>query len=376
MLIITGNDLTLHDFMKVARKKEAVTLSSEAKTKINQSNQWIRALVKSNKTVYGVNTGFGKMSDVIISKDNLADLQIKLLKSHACGVGKHFSEEIVRGMMLLRVNALAKGYSGIRLVVLEQIIAYLNHDIIPAIPEQGSLGASGDLAQLSHMGLTLVGLGEVYYQKRLMPTQEALALAELKPLAGLQAKEGLSLINGTQAMTAVGAIVLYDAIKLAKLADIASALSLEALLGVKEAFDERIHQVRGQNGQIKVAENIHFLCRNSTYLSSQGEIRVQDAYSLRCIAQVHGASRDVLEYVKSKVEIEMNAATDNPLIFGPDTVISGGNFHGQPLALPFDFLKVALCELGSISERRIERLVNPSLNGGLPAFLASSPGLN
>ncbi|MGD9605609.1 MAG: histidine ammonia-lyase [Bacilli bacterium] len=376
MVIITGNDLSLIDFMKVVRENEQVSLSEDAIVRINKSNQWIKSIVAKNETVYGINTGFGKMSDVIISKDNLEALQIKLLKSHACGVGKHFPEEAVRGLMLLRINALAKGYSGIRLTVLEQIMDYLNYHIIPVIPEQGSLGASGDLAQLSHMGLTLVGLGEVYYKKQIMATKDALSLVGLKPLPNLEAKEGLSLINGTQAMMAIGAIALYDAINLAKLADIASALTLEALLGVKDAFDDLIHQVRGQQGQIKVASNIRKLCEESTYLTTQGQIRVQDAYSLRCISQVHGASRDALAYIKEKVEIEMNAATDNPLIFGEDKVISGGNFHGQPVALPFDFLKIALCELGSISERRIERLVNPQLNGGLPAFLASKPGLN
>ncbi len=376
MVVINGNDLNLDGFIRVARHHELVVLSDEAIIKIKSSNEEIKTILKSGKTVYGINTGFGKMSDIVISQDHLTQLQFKLLKSHACGVGPHFNEEVVRGIMLLRVNALAKGYSGVRLEVLEQIILYLNQNLIPAIPEQGSLGASGDLAQLSHMGLTLLGYGEVYYQGKLIPTKDALNLLEIKPLSFLEAKEGLSLINGTQAMMAVGAITLFDAWDLLKLADIASALSLEALLGVKDAFHENVHLARGHEGQIATAEHIRRLIENSTFVTKQGEIRVQDAYSLRCLAAVHGASRDALNYITEKVEIEMNAATDNPLIFGSDLVISGGNFHGQPVALPFDFLKIALCELGSISERRIERLVNPQLNQGLPAFLATNPGLN
>jgi len=376
MIKITGQDLTLHSFMRVVRFFEKIELSEEATSKVEEANRRIKAIIGSGKTVYGVNTGFGKMSDVAISKADLRLLQENLLKSHACGVGEHFNEEVVRGIMLLRINALAKGYSGIRLKTLNQLMIYLNERIVPAIPEQGSLGASGDLAQLSHMGLTLLGLGEVYYENRLMPTSEALVKANLQPLSGLEAKEGLSLINGTQAMTSVGAITVYDAINLAKTADIAGALSFEALNGIRDAFFEEVHSVRGQIGQMTVAKNIRRLTEGSGYSTAQGEIRVQDAYSLRCLAQVHGASRDALDYVKAKVEIEMNAATDNPLVFSEDSVISGGNFHGQPLALAFDFLKIAISEFASISERRIERLVNPNLNGGLPAFLAKDPGLN
>jgi len=303
-------------------------------------------------------------------------LHENLLKSHACGVGKHFNEEVVRGIMLLRINALSKGFSGIRLEVINQLITYLNKNIIPAIPEQGSLGASGDLAPLAHMGLTLLGLGEVYYNNQLMPTSEALNIANINPIEKLLAKEGLSLINGTQAMTSVGAITLYDALNLVKLADIASAMSLEALYGIKDAFNEEVHKARGHIGQITSARNIRKLTENSEYLKDPCQSRVQDAYSLRCIAQVHGASRDSFNYILEKVEIEMNAATDNPLIFEDDLVISGGNFHGQPVALSFDFMKIAISELASISERRIERLVNPQLSYGLPAFLVAHPGIN
>ncbi|NLD26095.1 MAG: histidine ammonia-lyase, partial [Acholeplasmataceae bacterium] len=293
-----------------------------------------------------------------------------------CGVGRHLNEETVRGIMLLRINALAKGFSGIRLKTVEQLLLYLNENIIPAIPEQGSLGASGDLAPLAHMGLSLLGEGEVYYQGKLMKTIDALNFAGIKPLPELEAKEGLSLINGTQVMTAIGAFALFDGLDLLKTADIAGSLTLEALLGIRDAFDPEIHDARGQKGQIKAAKNIRELTKESTYLTYQGEARVQDAYSLRCMAQVHGASRDALDYVLEKVEIEMNAATDNPLLFDDDLVISGGNFHGEVLAQAFDFLKIALSEIANISERRIERLVNPALNCGLPAFLTPNPGLN
>jgi histidine ammonia-lyase len=375
-IIVDGNHLTLVDFMKIVRHKEKVLLSEEAIHQIDHSHDIIKQVIEEGRTVYGVNTGFGKLSDVAISKSQLSKLQENLLKSHACGVGHHFSEEIVRGMMLLRVNALAKGYSGIRRKVINQLIDYLNLGIIPQIPEQGSLGASGDLAPLSHMALTLLGLGEVEYQRKVMPTKEALLLAGLSPLDKLVAKEGLSLINGTQAMTSVGAIALYDAIELSKLADIAGALSLEALRGITDAFFDKIHIARGHSGQISSASNILNLVKNSKQVTRQGELRVQDAYSLRCMAQVHGATKDALDYILHKVEIEMNAATDNPLVFDIDHIISGGNFHGQPMAIAFDFMKVAIAELGSISERRIERLVNPHLSEGLPAFLVADCGLN
>jgi histidine ammonia-lyase len=375
-IIVDGNHLTIVDFMKIVRNKEKVILSDEAINQIDHSHDVIKHIIDEGRTVYGVNTGFGKLSDVAISKSQLSKLQENLLKSHACGVGPSFDEEVVRGIMLLRVNALAKGFSGIRRKVIDQLINYLNLGINPIIPEQGSLGASGDLAPLSHMGLTLLGLGEVEYQNKVMPTLDALKMAGLEPLDKLVAKEGLSLINGTQVMTAVGAITLYDAIELSKLSDIAGALSLEALRGITDAFSDKIHKARGHIGQILSAENILELVKHSKNVTRQGQLRVQDGYSLRCMAQVHGASKDALEYILQKVEIEMNAATDNPLVFDIDHVISGGNFHGQPMAIAFDFMKVAIAELASISERRIERLVNPQLSEGLPAFLVADGGLN
>jgi histidine ammonia-lyase len=372
---INGYDLNLEAFVRVARHHEKAELTEEAKVRITSAQEKISRILDSDRKIYGINTGFGKMSDLVITRSELSHLQHNLLKSHACGVGKHLNEETVRGIMLLRINALAKGYSGIRLQTVEQLLLYLNENIIPAIPEQGSLGASGDLAPLAHMGLSLLGEGEVYYQNKLMPTSEALQLAGIMPLSELEAKEGLSLINGTQVMAAIGALALYDGIDLLKTADIAGSLTLEALLGIRDAFSPEIHQVRGQIGQINSAQNIRTLTEGSSYLTNQGEVRVQDAYSLRCLAQVHGASRDALEYVLDKVGIEMNAATDNPLLFA-DQVISGGNFHGEVLAQAFDFLKIALSEIANISERRIERLVNPALNCGLPPFLTPNPGLN
>lgn len=376
MTIFIKDFLKIEDFINVVRYKAKVQLSDEAIKRIISANNKIEEIIKSDLIVYGVNTGFGKLCDTLISKDELAKLQSNLLMSHACGVGKHLNEEIVRGMMLLRVNALSKGYSGIRLEVINLLIELLNKEIYPAIPEKGSLGASGDLAPLSHMALVLIGEGDVYYQNKLMSSKEALNLLNIVPLTHLASKEGLSLINGTQAMTSIGAITVYDAISLTKKADIIGALSLEALYGVKDAFDEKVHLVRGHEGQINAASNIRKITKNSEYLTKQGDLVVQDAYSLRCMPQVHGASRDALAFVLKKVEIEMNAVTDNPLIFSGNEVISGGNFHGQPVALAFDFMKIALAELANISERRLERLVNPSLSLGLPPFLVANPGLN
>lgn len=377
MVIILGEGrLSLDDFIKIAREKAKVSLSEKAKERLSIANKSIKNIVAKSKIVYGVTTGFGKLSDIIIENENLEKLQENLLKSHACGVGPYFNEEVVRGMMLLRINALIRGYSGVRIEVVEKLIEFLNNNIIPVVYEQGSLGASGDLAPLAHMSLPLIGLGEVMFEGKIYKTNEILKQKNLKPLKNLEAKEGLSLINGTQAMTAVGALTLYDSLKLAKLADLALALSLEALQGIKCAFDPRIHEIRGQIGQIKSASNIRKLTEASEYLTKQGVLRTQDAYSLRCGAQVHGASLDAFMYVKEKLEIEMNAATDNPLVFNDEEVISGGNFHGQIMAQAFDFLKIAISELANISERRLERLVNPLLNEGLPAFLVAHSGIN
>ncbi len=377
MVLLNGNGLQLETFIRVARMHENVAISKEQKELVNQANQFVRNVVESEKPVYGINTGFGKLSDVPIDKKDTAKLQQNLLKSHACGVGEPFSEEIVRGMMVLRVNALVRGNSGIRLVVLEKLVEMLNKNVIPVVFEQGSLGASGDLAPLSHMSLPIIGLGECFYNGKRMTTTEAFELAAVQPIDHLEAKEGLSLINGTQAMTSVGAIVLYDSIRLMQLANVSLSMTMEALQGIIEAYHEKVHQVRGHIGQLEVAAAVRNHLLNSPNITHQGEKRVQDAYSIRCAPQVHGATWDALMFIKSKVEIELNAVTDNPIILTDEGVaISAGNFHGQPLALPFDYLGIALSELANISERRIERLVNPQLSEGLPAFLLSNPGLN
>ena len=377
MIILDGNSLTLEKFISVARFKEEVTISEDSRKLVEKARKFVDQVVESEKPVYGINTGFGKLSDVPVSKNDVSKLQENLLMSHACGVGSPFTDEIVRGMMVLRINALIKGHSGVRMETLDKLVELLNKDVCPVVFEKGSLGASGDLAPLSHMSLPLIGKGEVYYQGKRMNTIDALIKAEILPLEGLKAKEGLSLINGTQAMTSVGAITLYDAMHLIDMANIGLSLTMESLKGIVNAFDPRVHDVRGQLGQIEIAKRVRNIIEGSKNLTEQGEVRVQDAYSIRCAPQVHGASLDALDFVKQKIEIEMNAVTDNPIVFTEDGMaISAGNFHGQPLALVFDYLGIAIAELANISERRLERLVNPQLNCGLPAFLVKNPGIN
>ncbi len=377
MIILDGNSLDLEMFIKVARFKEKVVISDNSKSLVLKARNFVDDVVESERIVYGINTGFGKLSDVPIEKENVSELQKNLLMSHACGVGSPFSDEIVRGMMVLRINALIKGYSGVRLKTLNKLVEMLNKDVCPVVFEKGSLGASGDLAPLSHMSLPIIGLGEVYYKDKRMDTMDAFNKAEILPLDALKAKEGLSLINGTQAMTSVGAIVVYDALKLSKLSNIALSLTMESLNGIIDAFDERVQFVRGHFGQIEIAKEVREYLKGSKNISSQGKLRTQDAYSIRCAPQVHGATLDALNFVKEKIEIEMNAVTDNPIIFTDDSeVISAGNFHGQPLAMPFDYLGIAISEIASISERRLERMVNPALSNGLPAFLINGSGIN
>src|SRR5690625_2701328 len=324
--------------------------------------------------MYGINTGFGKFSDVIIAEKDLADLQLNLIRSHACGVGEPFSEAISRTMMLLRANTLLRGYSGARVEVVEQLIRFINANIHPVIPEQGSLGASGDLAPLAHLTLALIGEGEVFYEGERMATKDALQRANIEPIT-LEAKEGLALINGTQAMTAVGIIAYLEMEKLLYQSELIASMTLEGLEGIIDAFHKSLHEARGHKEQIEVAERIRDLLNDSKLINRQCEKRVQDAYSLRCNPQVIGASWQTFYYLKDILQTEMNAVTDNPLIFSDDdAVISGGNFHGQPVALAMDFLKIGIAELANIAERRIERLVNPQLND-LPPFLIPSPGL-
>ncbi|HRS64570.1 MAG TPA: aromatic amino acid lyase, partial [Spirochaetia bacterium] len=359
-LEITGQNLTIKDVVTTARYGRSVALSEAAIKRIEQSRSIVDRCVDESLIRYGITTGFGKFSDVVISKENNTLLQKNLVMSHAVGVGNPLPEEVVRAMMLLRVNALAVGNSGIRCETVNALINFLNRGITPVVPEKGSLGASGDLAPLSHIAIALCGMGEVYYAGKRMPAEEALKLADIKPVV-LTAKEGLALINGTQCMTGIGALAVFDARKLMLTADVIAALTVQALKGITDAFDERIHRARGQKGQIECAEHMRELLKGSRLVTRQGEERVQDAYVLRCIPQIHGASRDAVGYVLDVINRELNAVTDNPLIFvnendpsGGD-ILSGGNFHGQPVALAMDFLGIALSELANVSERRIER---------------------
>ena len=376
-LLIGNKKLTLEDLINVTRNEYEVKISDEAKERIAIARELVDKYVDEGKVSYGITTGFGKFSDSIISKEETATLQRNLIISHACGVGNPLPIDQARGVMLLRVNNLIQGHSGIRQKVVSLLVEMINKGVTPYIPEKGSLGASGDLAPLSHMVLVMLGLGKAYFKGELYSGEEALKHAGIKPIKNLSSKEGLALINGTQVMTSIGAHTVYDAINLMKHLDVAASLSMEALNGIICAFDPKIQEVRGHLGQINTAKNVIKILKNSTSITKQGELRTQDPYSLRCIPQIHGASKDALNYIRDKVEIEMNAVTDNPIIFPEENeVLSGGNFHGQPMALPFDFLGIALSEMANISERRLERLVNPSLNNGLPAFLVENGGVN
>lgn len=372
---IKGDGLNFSQFSAVVFDKTPVELDDKAIKQMQASRNFVKRLIKNRKMVYGITTGFGKLCNHFINTDQASKLQHHLIQSHACGVGEPLSEPVVRGMMLLRINALAKGYSGIRPSTVQALVTLLNKEVCPVIPSQGSLGASGDLVPLAHMCLPLLGKGEVIYQGKRRPSLEVLKNIGLSPLK-LEAKEGLAFINGTQMMCSIGALSVIMAKKILLAADIISAMTLEALEGIPHALHARLHQVRGQSGQMVTADNLLKLLEGSMCVTGPGEKRVQDAYSLRCIPQVHGASKDAFHYVENVLLREMNAATDNPLLFADEEeVISGGNFHGQPLALALDFLTMAIAEIANISERRTERLVNPQLSG-LPPFLARDGGLN
>ena len=374
MITLTGESLTLEQMKDVLYRKQKVNASDKSMEAVQKSREAVERIVAESRVVYGITTGFGKFSDVLIDKDDVQDLQLNLIRSHACGIGEPFPVVVAKAMVLLRANALLKGYSGIRPLVIEKLLELVNKDIIPVIPQQGSLGASGDLAPLSHLALVLIGEGEVFYKGNRMDSLEALQQEAILPVT-LEAKEGLALINGTQAMTAMGVVGYLEAEQLAHESELIASMTIEGLNGIIDAFAEEVHVARGYKQQIDTAARIRRYLSDSLLTTQQGELRVQDAYSLRCIPQVHGASWQVLDYVKEKLEIEMNAATDNPLIFdNGEKVISGGNFHGQPIAFAMDFMKIAVAELANISERRIERLVNPQLND-LPAFLSPEPGL-
>jgi len=375
-LLIDGETLTIQDVYEIAFERKRVFLHPEASKRMSRSRSVIETIVNEDRAVYGVSTGFGKLSDVHIGQDQITPLQHNLVRSHASGVGDPFSEEECRALMLLRANVLAKGLSGARPVVAERLCDLLNHHIYPVVPCRGSVGASGDLAPLAHLALVLIGEGEVFSESTKISGREALEAIGVPPL-DLRAKEGLALLNGTQATLATGLIRWRRGKQLLDMADLAAAMSLEALKGSPVAFDARIHQARPHPGQLQVAERLSRFLRESEIRQSHIDCgRIQDAYSLRCVPQVHGPVRECLEYVYSVATVEINSATDNPLVFADaGEVLSGGNFHGQSLGLAFDFLAISLSVLANISERRIERLLNPEY-GDLPPFLADHPGLN
>ena len=414
-LPINGNDLTLSDVADVVYSRRPVLLAPDARERVEAARAVVEELLANDQVAYAINTGVGKLSDVRIAPEQIRDLQVNLLRSHAVGVGEPLSEAEVRAMILLRANSLAKGHSGVRPVVIDTLCLLLNRGVHPVVPSQGSVGASGDLAPLSHLALALIGEGEAFYcdtkskrprragdpAARRISAKEALQRADMKPLV-LEAKEAISLINGTQAMVAVGSLALLAAQTMVDTADVVGAITTDALRGTDVAFDPRIQQVRPHPGQAQTAKNLCRMLDGSEIREShRGCGKVQDAYSLRCMPQVHGAVRDALDYCARVLEIEMNSAVDNPLVFAGASktkepladartgvrigvsgdhvqgdILSGGNFHGEPVAFALDFLGIALTALAGISERRVDRLVNPYLNEGLPPFLASGAGLN
>lgn len=381
---IDGETLTIEDIVNVSRFNATVKISKKATEKVKRTREALGNMVKGGQTIYGVNTGFGALSNMRIALQDLDKLQTSLIRSHSTGIGKPLSTEIVRALMLLRANTLAKGYSGIRLETLETLVEMLNKGVHPVVPAKGSVGASGDLAPLSHMILVLIGEGKAEYKGQIISGKEAMEKAGIKPIR-LEFKEGVALNNGTQLMTAIASLTVHDAENLLKAAEIAAALSLEALRGVSDAFNEKIHMIRPHAGQVTTAKNIRELIAGSKLVQTGKEAlmrkqRSHDPYSLRCIPQVLGTVRDALAYVRKIVEIEINSATDNPLVFAEDGIcLSGGNFHGQPISLAMDLLGIALTIVGNISERRIAMMLDEKVNEGLPAFLISSKkkaGLN
>ncbi|MCY0887544.1 MAG: histidine ammonia-lyase [Alicyclobacillaceae bacterium] len=372
-IVLNGESLTLSDLEKIARQDIPVEITEDTWRRVEVSRERIEQRIAAGDVVYGVTTGFGKLADVPIPANQVASLQINLLRSHAMGVGAPLPRDAVRALLALRLNALVKGFSGIRKETLQLLQACLNRGVHPVIPSQGSLGASGDLAPLAHMALVLIGEGRAEFSGEIMPGGAALQKAGLTPVR-LGAKEGLALINGTQAMTSVGALATLEAERVGRFADAALSLTMEALCSIGDAFLPNLHATRPHLHQGVVAERVLRYLDGSTRITRQGEVRVQDAYSIRCAPQVHGASWQAWDYVQKQVTIEMNAVTDNPIVLEDGRVLSGGHFHGQPMALSFDFLKLAVAEWASISERRTERLVNPQLSGLAP-FLAKNAGL-
>jgi histidine ammonia-lyase len=374
--VMVGEPLAIADVVRVARDGATATLSSGARDRMQRSRDYIERLVAEGRTVYGVTTGFGKLASERIAPADARQLQRNLIVSHAMGVGEPLADEVVRAMLLLRAQSLAFGNSGNRVEVVELLIQLLDRGVTPIVPSQGSVGASGDLAPLAHVALTLIGEGHARVRDQVLPSARALELVGLAPLV-LEAKEGLALINGTQAMTAIGALVVHDAQAFAAVADIAAAMSLEALRGTRAPFDPRVTRIRPHPGAIAAAANVLRISADSPIHASHADCdKVQDAYSLRCVPQVHGASRDALTHVAEVITREINAVTDNPLVFPEDDhVVSAGNFHGQPVAVAMDYAKVAIAELANIAERRVEHMLDPAVSG-LPAFLARQGGLH
>ncbi|QQR47671.1 histidine ammonia-lyase [Myxococcus xanthus] len=375
-ILIDGDTLKLEEILQVARNEATVELSPDAATRVRASRALVDRVAAGDTPAYGINTGFGTLAEVRIDKKDLRDLQRNLILSHACGVGTPLPLPEARALLLLRCNVLAKGYSGIRMETLALALDMLNRDVVPVVPERGSVGASGDLAPLAHLALVFIGEGEAFYQGQRMPAKQALDRAGLQPVV-LEAKEGLALVNGTQAMCAVGTLLQLRAESLADIADVAGAMTLEGLLGSHKPFIPEIHDVRAHPGQKDVAAHLRRILVDSELVESHVNCsKVQDPYSLRCMPQVHGAAREGIAFSRRILEVEVNSATDNPLVFADtERIVSGGNFHGQPISLAMDVVAMALTQLSSISERRVEQLVNPSLSN-LPAFLAKNSGLN
>ncbi len=375
-LLLDGETLSLEEIREVAGGRVQVELAPEALARVERSRALVDRVAAGEAPAYGINTGFGTLAEVRIDRNDLKALQRNLLVSHAAGVGQPLPLAEGRALLLLRCNVLAKGFSGIRPRTLQLALDMLNRDVVPVVPDRGSVGASGDLAPLAHLALVLIGEGEAFYGGERMPGGEALKRAGLAPVV-LEAKEGLALVNGTQAMCAVGTLALLRAEALAEAADLAGAMTVEGLLGSHRPFLAAIQAARPHPGQIAVAEHLRRLLKGSEIVESHANCsKVQDPYSLRCMPQVHGAARDALGYVRRVLSVEVNSATDNPLVFpGEELIVSGGNFHGQPVSLALDLLAIALTQLATISERRVEQLVNPSLSG-LPPFLAKNSGLN
>ena len=367
-IILNGKNLNVQDLVSITREARKVSISEEALKIVQTSRDLVDKLLKEGRPMYGINTGFGKFSDIAIPEDEINLLQINLILADAAGVGEPLPKDVVRGMLVMRANSLMNGYSGVRPVIIETLIEMLNKGVHPVIPEKGSVGSSGDLCPLAHMVLPMIGLGEAEYGGVVLEGRDAMEKAGI-PTVELKAKEGLALINGTQCMTSVAAHALWDAKMLLKAADIIGAIT--------DAYDPRIHEIRRHSGQKDSASNLRRLLEGSGYTTKQGEKRMQDSYSLRCIPQIHGASRLAVDYVSSVIENELNAVTDNPVVFiETGEVYSGGNFHGEPVAIAADTLGIAVSELGNISERRIAKLIDPALNHGLPAFLVKNGGIN